>query len=154
MSKSTIFDGRHSYDLTSSRVERLWLGLELFLTLISLILLFSLPETARGLLLIIFCAFILTLGAGVFLFIRYNSLTEVHNKRTFLSEKTRLLNKVSNTKMGLAKVEQALATNQTNENQEIERSLQKIHREYFENGLRAAKIESGNIPGVGPKLKE
>jgi endonuclease YncB( thermonuclease family) len=154
MSKSTLFDGRQSFDLTSSRVVRLWLGLEILLTLISFILVFFLPKTAGGLLLVIFCASVITLGACGFLFIRYNSLPEVKNKRTFLSEKNRLLTKVTKTKMELAKVEQALATNQTNENQEIEKSLQKIHREYFENGLRAAKIDSGNIPGVGSKLKE
>jgi len=154
MSKSTLFDGEQSYDSTSSRLVRIWLGIELFLTLISLILLFYLPETAGGLLLIIFCAFVLTLGAGGFLFFRYNSLPEVKNKRTFLSEKTKLQNKITKTKLELAKVQQALACNQINENQEIERSLQKIHKEYFEYGLRAAKIESGNIPGVGPKLRE
>jgi endonuclease YncB( thermonuclease family) len=154
MSKSTLFDGGQSYDSTSSRVVRIWLGIELFLTLISLILLFYLPETAGGLLLIIFCAIVLTLGTGGFLSFRYNSLPEVKNKRTFLSEKTKLQNKITKTKLELAKVEQALASNQINENQEIERSLQKIHKEYFEYGLRAAKIESGNIPGVGPKLRE
>ncbi len=154
MSKSTLSTGRQSYDLTSNRVLKFWLELELFLTLIAFIQLLFLPETAGGLLMVICCAVILTLGVGLFQFIRYGSLPEVKNKRTYLSEKTKLKNKVTKTKMELGKVEQALATNQTKENQEIERSLQKIHEEYFENGLRAAKIESGNIPGVGPKLKE
>ena len=102
MSKGTMFDGGQSFDSISSRVIRSWLGLEALLTLISIILLFFLPGTAGGLLIIIFFAILLTLGAGGFLFVRYSSLAVVKNKRTYLSEKTRLLNKVSKIKMELA----------------------------------------------------
>ena len=154
MSKGTMFDGGQSFDSISSRLIRVWLGVEALLTVISIILLFFLPGTAGGLLIIIFIAIILTLGVGGFLYIRYSSLAVVKNKRTYLAEQTRLLNKVSKITMELEKTEHELATNLTNENLEIERELQKIHKEYISNGLRAVKIDSGTIPGVGPKLKE
>jgi micrococcal nuclease len=154
MSTSTKHDEKLSYDLNSSRVVRLWLALEIILTLICLMLFFSLPKTAGGLFFVICSAFVLTIGAALILFIRYNLLPIVKNKQSYLTDRTKLLNKISTTKMELGKVEQSLATNQTNESQEIERALQKIHKDYIESGLRAAKIENSNIQGVGPKLKE
>ena len=154
MTRTDIFDGKLSYDLLSSRIFRIWLITEILLTLICFILLFFLPESGGGLLILIIIAIVLTLVVGLFLFFRYRSLEIVKNKHTYLSEKTKLLNKVANKKNELANVEQAIATNQTKEYQEIESNLQKIQNEYIENGLKAAKIEGGNISGVGPKLRE
>ncbi len=154
MSKGTMFEGGQSFDSTASRLIRLWLGIEALLTLISSILLFFLPATAGALLLVIFLAILFTLGAGGFLFLRYRSLAVVKNKRSYLSEQTRLLNKVSKTRTELGKIGLALAASLADENQEIERALQKIHKEYISTGLKAARIDSAKIPGIGPKFKE
>ncbi|OGN82242.1 MAG: hypothetical protein A2X24_11680 [Chloroflexi bacterium GWB2_54_36] len=154
MPKNAIFNGGLSYDLTSSRLVRLWLGLELLLILISFILLFFMPEAAGWLFLVVFCAVLLTLGAGVFLFVRYSLIPVVKDKRTYITERSKILKKVSKTKTEISKIKKTLATNQINENQEIAKALQKIHKEYIETGLTGEKIETGNISGVGPKLKE
>ena len=154
MTQFSIVAGKLPQDSLSSKIVRLWLFIEVFITLISFILLIFLPETAEILLFIIFFAIVITIIAGIFIFLRYRSLEIVKNKYRYLNEQTILLNKISNLKNKLLIVEQALTSNQSNENLEIERNLQKIHKDYIENGLRGAKLVYGNIPGVGPKLKD
>jgi endonuclease YncB( thermonuclease family) len=154
MTQFSIVAGKLPQDSLSSQIVRLWLFIEVFITLISFILFILLPETAEILLFIVFFAIVITIIAGIFIFLRYRSLKIVKNKHTYLNEQTKLLNKISNIKNKLLIVEQALTSNQLNENLEIERNLQKIHKDYIENGLRGAKLVYGNIPGVGPKLKD
>jgi competence protein ComEC len=154
MASNPNFNSKMSLDSTASRVAKLWILIEIVLTVISLILLFPLPETTAALLLVILLAIILTLVIGAFLYLRYSFLPAVKEKRSIVNEKTKLQNKISNNKSKLDEIDRALNSNQASEQKEIETALQKIHEEYIANGLRAEKIEGGNVPGVGPKLKE
>jgi len=141
-------------DVTSSKVVKIWLGVEVILTLVSVILIQFLPKTAVILFLTVTLAIILTACAGTFLYLRYQKNPEVKQKSKYTSDKVRLQGKLTKLKSDLERTEKSLTENKTNEVKEIENSLHKIHMEFVKSGLRAAKIDSANIPGVGPKLKE
>jgi micrococcal nuclease len=141
-------------DAFTSRVIKYWLALELLLTVISIILMIFLPETAGVFFGVVLCAIFITLIVGTFFFFRYSRLNDVKNKRVYLAEKEKLVNKIIKIKTELSNVEQALADNRAHEDQEIESNLHKLEKEYIENGLRNSKIDNASIPGVGPKLKE
>ncbi len=141
-------------DLPAARVTRYWIGCEIILTFISLVLLISLPKTAPALLVIIVIAIIATLLAAAFLFLRYSFVPVVKEKQTIVKEKIKLVNKINKNISKIDEIDRAISSNQASEEKEIETALRKIHEEYTENGLRAQKIESANIPGIGPKLKE
>jgi micrococcal nuclease len=141
-------------DAFTSRIIRYWLILELFLTFISIIVIFFLPKTAGLFFSIVLCAIFITLSVGIFLFFHYSRLDDVRNKRVYLTEKEKLVNKIIKIKSDLSNVEHALTENQAHEDQEIETNLHKLENEYIKNGLNNARIDDANIPGVGLKLKE
>ncbi len=154
MAQHSVLIRRHSVDILASRIIKYWLLLECLLTSISLILIFFLPKSAGGFFGVVTCAISITVMVGMLLFYRYDRLEDVKNKRVYRVEKVNLINKISKVKTELSVVEQALADNQAHEVQEIESNLQKLEKEHIETGLRQAKIDDANIPGVGPKLTE
>ncbi len=154
MASHPSFNHKLPLDLPAARVTRYWIGWEIILTFISLVLLISLPKTAPALLVIIVIAIIATLLTAAFLFLRYSFLPVVKEKKAIVNEKTKLANKIIKNQSKLAEIDRAIDSNQASEENEIEGALRKMHEEYIENGLRAEKIETADIPGVGPKLKE
>lgn len=154
MSQNSIFNDKLTRDLLAARVVKYWWVTELILTLASVILIFFLPKSAQAFFWFTFFAILISIGVGTFLFIKYSSLADVKNKRMYVSEKSKLVNKITKINGELANVDQALASNQVSDTQDIEGNLQRLEVEYIENGMKAARLEGGNIPGVGPKLKE
>jgi hypothetical protein len=113
--QNTVFNRQLSPDHLSVRLIRYWLGVEVFLTFIGVMLNFFLPKATGILCAMILCAILLTIILGFFLFFRYVSAEEVKKKRLYLSEKDKLVNKVSKLKIELSKVEQSLAAQRTHE---------------------------------------
>lgn len=147
-------EGRLIFDLISSKVVKIGLGLELLLTIICVLLLFFLPKSGGGLLIAITVAIFILITIGALLFLRYSKNSAYKDKKEYLIEKSKLKKNITANKAELNKIEKAVSDNLAREQSEIETLLHDIQSKFINAGLRDARIETANISGVGPKLKE